>query len=105
MYSSAELTDILSIRLSKKRFQHSLNVADEAEKLAEKYDYYSPEKAYLTGLLHDICKEIPKEEQLAMAKNPLWTCPRWSLLRRRSTMPLRERGTRKTCLTSTTTIC
>ena len=68
MYSSAELTDILSIRLSKKRFQHSLNVADEAEKLAEKYDYYSPEKAYLTGLLHDICKEIPKEEQLAMAK-------------------------------------
>lgn len=68
MYSSAELTDILSIRLSKKRFQHSLNVADEAEKLAEKYDYFSPEKAYLTGLLHDICKEIPKEEQLAMAK-------------------------------------
>lgn len=43
MYSAAELTDILSIRLSKKRFQHSLNVADEAEKLAEKYDYFSPE--------------------------------------------------------------
>lgn len=68
MYSAAELTDILSIRLSKKRFQHSLNVADEAKKLAEKYDLYSPEKAYLSGLLHDICKEIPKEEQLIMAK-------------------------------------
>ncbi|MCM1023995.1 MAG: bis(5'-nucleosyl)-tetraphosphatase (symmetrical) YqeK [Prevotella sp.] len=68
MYSAAELTDILSIRLSKKRFQHSLNVADEAKKLAEKYNYRSPEKAYLTGLLHDICKEIPKDEQLVMAK-------------------------------------
>lgn len=68
MYSAAEITDILSIRLSKKRFQHSLNVADEARKLAERYDYPDPEKAYVTGLLHDICKEIPKEEQLVLVK-------------------------------------
>ncbi len=68
MYSAAEITDILSIRLSKKRFQHSLNVADEARKLAERYDYPDPEKAYITGLLHDICKEIPKEEQLVLVK-------------------------------------
>ena len=66
MYTVSELTDILDIRLSKKRYQHSLNVAEEAEKLAEKYDFPDPEKAYYTGLLHDICKEIPKEEQLAM---------------------------------------
>ena len=56
MCFAAEITDILEIRLSKKRFQHSLNVADEARKLAEKYDYPDKEKAYLTGLLHDICK-------------------------------------------------
>ena len=68
MCSAAEITDILEIRLSKKRFQHSLNVAEEAGKLAEKFDYPDKEKAYLTGLLHDICKEIPKEEQLEMVK-------------------------------------
>lgn len=68
MYTAAEITDILSIRLSKKRFQHSLNVADEAKKLAERYGYPDLEKAYAAGLLHDICKEIPKEEQLIMVK-------------------------------------
>ena len=66
MYTAEELTDILDIRLSKKRYQHSLNVAEEAMKLAERYGFSKPEKAYYTGLLHDICKEIPKEEQLAM---------------------------------------
>lgn len=68
MCSAAEITDILKIRLSKKRFQHSLNVAEEAKILAEKFDYPDKEKAYFTGLLHDICKEIPKEEQLEMVK-------------------------------------
>ncbi len=68
MYSASEIIDILDIRLSGKRFQHSLNVADEAKKLAEKFDYPDPEKAYLAGLLHDICKEIPKDEQLEMVK-------------------------------------
>ncbi len=68
MYSAEEIIDILDIRLSKKRYQHSLNVADEARRLAENYDYFDPEKAYITGLLHDICKEIPKDEQLSMVK-------------------------------------
>ena len=66
MYTAEELIDILDIRLSKKRCQHSLNVAEEAKKLAEHYGFSDPEKAYYTGLLHDICKEIPKEEQLEM---------------------------------------
>lgn len=68
MYSDAELTDILSIRLSKKRFTHSLNVAAEAKKLAEFYGYKDPGEAYTAGLVHDCCKEIPTEEQLAMVK-------------------------------------
>lgn len=63
-----EIKDILEIRLSKKRFQHSMNVAEEAKKLALHYDYPDPEKAYLAGLMHDICKEIPKDEQLEMVK-------------------------------------
>ncbi len=68
MYTVNELTDILSIRLSKKRFTHSINVAYEARKLAEHYGYHDPDKAYLAGLIHDCCKEIPAEEQLAMVK-------------------------------------
>lgn len=63
-----EIKDILKIRLSKKRYTHSLNVAEAARSLAEKYGA-DKDKAYLAGLVHDICKEIPKEEQLAMAKN------------------------------------
>lgn len=64
--SIKEIKDILKIRLSKKRYTHSLNVADAAVKLAEKYGG-DCEKVCLAGLVHDICKEIPSEEQLKMA--------------------------------------
>lgn len=49
--------------LSKKRYTHSLNVAAAAVALAKKYDGDS-DKAYTAGLLHDIAKELPAEEQL-----------------------------------------
>ncbi|MGN1305405.1 MAG: bis(5'-nucleosyl)-tetraphosphatase (symmetrical) YqeK [Oscillospiraceae bacterium] len=68
MYSDAELTDILSIKLSKKRFTHSVNVADMAKKLAEAHGYKDPNEAYTAGLVHDCCKELPTSEQLAMVK-------------------------------------
>lgn len=68
MYSVSELKTILKSRLSQKRYIHSLNVADEAIKLAEKYGANKSD-AYLAGLLHDICKEIPKDEQLVMVNN------------------------------------
>ena len=61
MYSVEEFKNILSLKLSKKRYTHSLNVADECRKLAEHYGYFDPDKAYLAGLLHDVCKEIPAE--------------------------------------------
>ncbi|MCC8043786.1 MAG: bis(5'-nucleosyl)-tetraphosphatase (symmetrical) YqeK [Oscillospiraceae bacterium] len=63
-----EVKEILKIRLSKKRYTHSLNVANEAVKLAKAYGG-DEDKAYLAGLTHDICKEIPQEEQLMMAKS------------------------------------
>ncbi|MCD8006800.1 MAG: nicotinate (nicotinamide) nucleotide adenylyltransferase [Oscillospiraceae bacterium] len=57
--------------LSEKRFNHSLNVADEALKLAVLYDC-DREKAYFAGLVHDICKEIPTSEQYALTlRSPL----------------------------------
>ena len=65
-YDREEIKAILKIRLSKKRFAHSLNVAEMAVKLSKKHGGDS-EKAYVAGLVHDICKEIPQNEQLEMA--------------------------------------
>ena len=65
-FDKDEIKSVLKKRLSKKRYNHSLNVSRAAEELAEEYGA-DKEKAVLAGLLHDICKEIPKEEQLKMA--------------------------------------
>ena len=62
MIDSEEIKSLLKERLSKKRYNHSLNVATEAQRLARLYGA-DPVKAYLAGLLHDICKELPHSEQ------------------------------------------
>lgn len=49
--------------LTEKRFRHSLNVAYEAMKLAEKYGA-DAEKAFTAGLLHDIMKDTSFNRQL-----------------------------------------
>jgi len=56
-----EYKALLESRLKPKRYFHSLCVADEAYRLAEKYGA-DTEKAYLAGLLHDITKNIGEEE-------------------------------------------
>lgn len=56
---------ILEKRLSKKRFFHSLAVAKEALRLAEKYGC-DTKKAFLAGLLHDICKDDEPNLQLQL---------------------------------------
>lgn len=55
--------EYLKSNLSKKRYNHSINVANAALKLAERYevDRY---KAYIAGLVHDTAKELPAIEQL-----------------------------------------
>ncbi len=58
-----KLKEILRERLTEKRYKHSLCVADEAKRLAEKYGA-DTEKAYLSGLLHDITKTATEVEQL-----------------------------------------
>ena len=50
------------------RYTHSLNVAKEALALAKLYGC-DEQKAYTAGILHDITKELPKEEQLQIIKN------------------------------------
>lgn len=58
-----EYKNILQERLTPKRYNHSLCVADEAVRLAQKYGG-DCEKAYLAGLLHDITKNATQEEHL-----------------------------------------
>lgn len=60
--------ELLSKRLDKDRYYHSLCVADEALRLAEKYGG-DTEKCYLAGLLHDITKNADAEEHLQIFKS------------------------------------
>lgn len=62
-----EYTQLLRERLSEYRFIHSVNVAAEAVELARLYGG-DEEKAELAGLLHDIMKEAPAQEQLEYVK-------------------------------------
>lgn len=63
-----ELTALLKAKLTKKRYTHSVNVARAAYLLAERWGC-DPDKAYLAGLLHDCCKEMPFPEQAELMEN------------------------------------
>ncbi len=49
------------------RFQHSMNVADRAEELAGIYGE-NPYLCRIAGILHDVCKNLPEEEQFSLVK-------------------------------------
>lgn len=55
--------DILRPLMSERRYNHCVNVANEAVRLAEKYGA-DPEKAEIAGILHDITKEFDFDKQL-----------------------------------------
>ena len=61
----SEYKELIKQKLSKKRYTHSVNVADAAVKLAKRYGA-DADKACIAGLLHDVCKELPTDEQLAL---------------------------------------
>ena len=63
-----ELTSYLRMNLSPKRFKHTLNVASEAIRLANVYGE-DENLAYIAGLLHDVCKEMPKGAQWELIKD------------------------------------
>lgn len=58
-----EFIGVIRARLGEKRFTHSMCVAQAARELAEQYGA-DPERAYTAGILHDVMKEAPGEEQL-----------------------------------------
>ena len=57
--------EIIRERLTPKRYEHSLNVSEEAMRLAKRYGA-NVEKAAIAGILHDIMKDTPVDEQLKL---------------------------------------
>ena len=64
-WTDEKIIELIRSKLELRRFQHSLNVAESARYLAEKYGGDAG-KAYTAGLLHDIMKNSSPEEQLGV---------------------------------------
>lgn len=62
-----EYDRLLQTRVNKKRYIHSKNVAKKAVELAEKFGC-DKRRAYLAGLLHDICKNETIENNLKLVQ-------------------------------------
>lgn len=54
--------------MGKKRYTHSINVAKAAQQLAIRYGG-NIEKAMIAGILHDITKEMPFDQQLQIIES------------------------------------
>lgn len=66
-----EFKNLIKGKLKESRYIHSLNVADSAKILAAKYGC-DEEKAYTSGLLHDVMKNASDEEQLEAISKAGW---------------------------------
>lgn len=64
-WTDEKIIELIGSKLEVRRFQHSLNVAESARYLAEKYGY-DADKAFTAGLLHDVMKNSSPEEQLGV---------------------------------------
>lgn len=71
--SAAELLELASCILSRKRFLHTLRVTEWAEQLAKVHGI-DEGQARTAGLAHDLAKGIPPERQVRIAEN-------WGLIR------------------------
>lgn len=63
-----QFIEIIQSRLTPYRFRHSMCVAEEARRLALRYGA-DGDKAYTAGILHDILKDTPSQNQLQMMKD------------------------------------
>ncbi len=61
MYDITKINNDLKNALSSRRYEHSINVANCAKKLAKHYNI-DEEKAYIAGMVHDIAKEFNIDE-------------------------------------------
>lgn len=62
-----EYKEHIKCRLTEGRYFHSLCVAEEAVRLADRYGG-DKQKAFIAGLLHDVLKDTNPDEQLKLAK-------------------------------------
>ena len=62
MYNIEEYEKLIKETLSPYRYNHSMCVAKKAAELAKKHGI-DEEKAYVAGILHDVTKEMPYDEQ------------------------------------------
>jgi len=67
MIGSTGAAELIRQKLSVKRYEHCLNVAQVAREMAELYGV-DADKAYLTGLLHDYAKGLSGAQLLNLAK-------------------------------------
>lgn len=75
VFNEKNIKNILIEKISGKRYQHSLRVADKARELALIYSA-EPEKAYVAGLIHDYAKGVSGEDLIKLAvENNLITDP------------------------------
>jgi nicotinate-nucleotide adenylyltransferase len=70
-FSFLECKNILSSRLSERRFTHTMGVVRSAEELAEHYGA-DKEKARMAALLHDCAKEYSEDKKRAL-------CAQWGI--------------------------
>lgn len=63
----AEIDEYLKKNISSKRYNHSVEVAKMASKIAKKFNI-DHHKTYFSGLAHDIAREIPIEKQESIIK-------------------------------------
>lgn len=61
--NKSEYLSLIKNRMGQRRYTHSVNVSESAVELAKLYGA-DVEKAETAGILHDCCKEIPKDEML-----------------------------------------
>jgi predicted HD superfamily hydrolase involved in NAD metabolism len=59
--SEEKMISYVKNKIGAKRFEHSMNTAEEAVSLAKRYNA-DETKAYIAGLLHDVAKGLPREE-------------------------------------------
>lgn len=57
----------LKKHVSQSRYEHSLRTARLAEKMCNLYGA-DPEKGYIAGIAHDICKNFPEEKMVKLAE-------------------------------------
>lgn len=77
-----EYEELIKERLSKKRFTHSMNVAEACYDLAERFGA-DKKRCYLAGLLHDIMKEdLPDRQRQMTVDSGMSRILRRSTLRR-----------------------